>query len=270
MDIHSVEGVPLLVADTSAVEKTIAEAKKAGRADWYEAPQMGQWQGPYRHHMLKRKKMVERIIKSYADETAQPLIGLDLGCGDGTNIEWLAPHFSALYGSDYNITRLVRASRVKGAKQVFMADVLDYPAADGAFDVVFFNHVLEHIPDDSAALSEVLRILKPGGLLVLGVPNEGAFFWQLAYKLQPDIRKTSDHIHFYTSKSIREKCEKAGFSVRKVNFIGWGVPHWALDSKIRGVKAVDDLLETVGRAFIPNQATSLYVECRKEKQGLGL
>ena len=79
-----------------------------------------------------------------------------------------------------------------------MADICDYPAEDDCFDVIFFNHVLEHIPDDVAALREVRRILKPGGLLVLGVPNEGAAFWQLAYRLQPKTmvkQRSSTFLH---------------------------------------------------------------------------
>src|ERR1019366_9596147 len=97
---------------------------------------------------------------------------------------------------------------------LFMADICNYPADDDSFDVIYFNHVLEHIPDDVAALREVGRILKPGGLLILGVPNEGAAFWQLAYRLQPNIRATTDHQHFYTADSVAAQCRAAGLTVQ--------------------------------------------------------
>jgi SAM-dependent methyltransferase len=147
-----------------------------------------------------------------------------------------------------------------------MADATDYPSNDNSFDIVFFNHVLEHIPNDIGALSEVYRILKPGGLLILGVPNEGALFWQLAYRLQPHVLAASDHVHFYTAKSLKEKCLQAGFKIHEITPIGWGVPHWSLDAKIRTYKFVDDLLERIGKALIPAQATSLYLAASKQDQ----
>lgn len=251
--------IPLLVRDSASVERMIGEAKKAGRENWYEESQFIQWQGPYRHHLKKRQKYVESVLNSYPNQLHRPLIGLDLGCGDGGNIKWLSKYVSTLYACDYNLVRLIRASSVPGTKKVFMAEATDFPAIDNSFDVVFFNHVLEHIRMDEKALSEVYRILKPGGMLVLGVPNEGAFFWRLAYKLQPSILASTDHIHFYTARSISEKCLRAGFTIQFVEHIGWGVPHWQLDSILRKNKWVDDLLEKAGRTFFQSQATSLYL-----------
>lgn len=257
--IPVIEGIPVLVKNHSVVQRMIDNAKQTGRSQWYEEPQMLQWQGPYRHHLLKRKTYVESILASYAKQVSGPILGLDLGCGDGENIAWFSKYLSSTYASDYNLLRLIRASRVPVLKQLFMAEVTDYPTLDSSFDVIFLNHVLEHIPDDERALSEVYRILKVGGLLILGVPNEGAFLWQLAYKLQPKSRATSDHMHFYKAKVLVEKCSKVGFIVKEVHPIGWGVPHWWLDSKIRGYKVMDDLLESIGRVLLPSQATSLYL-----------
>jgi SAM-dependent methyltransferase len=253
------EGVPALVRDADAVARQIREAKASGRAMWYEESQLTQWEGPYRHHVLKRKKYVESVLARHLAGRSGAAVGLDMGCGDGANFFWLAQHVGVLYGSDYNIERLARAAKRPGPRMVFMADCTDYPANDDSFDAVYFNHVLEHIPDDAAVLCEVRRILKPGGVCVLGVPNEGAWFWRLAYKLQPELLRTSDHVHFYTAETIAEKCRAAGFQINEIKHIGWGVPHWALDSKIRGVKVVDDALELFGRTLLKSQATSLYL-----------
>lgn len=202
---------------------------------------------------------MERVLSAYAKQASRPLTILDLGGGDGENIPWLLKYAARLHGSDYNLARLFRAARVPGVQQVVMADVTDYPANDNAFDVIFFNHVLEHIPEDEQALSEVRRILKPGDLVVLGVPNEGAWFWQLAYRLQPKMLKTSDHAHFYTAELLRKKCVKAGFTVQEVYPIGWGVPHWTLDALLRRFRWVDDAFEAIGRVLLPSQTTSLYL-----------
>jgi SAM-dependent methyltransferase len=254
------DGIPLLVRDREVIDAVIAEAKQAGAGDWYTKPQLGQWTGPYRHHVEKRRRWVEGVLSEWKSRQNSPsVVGLDLGCGDGVNLRWLRPHFESFYGSDYNLLRLMRARQLDVDVRLFMADIGNYPTEDDAFDVIFFNHVLEHIPDDAAALREVRRILKPGGLLILGVPNEGAAFWQLAYRLQPKSRETSDHRHFYTAGTAAAQCKAAGLTVQKIYPIGWGLPHWTLDAVVRRFKWVDDAFEKLGRALIPDQATSLYL-----------
>ena len=49
-------------------------------------------------------------------------------------------------------------------------DLQKLPFADGTYDFVFASHVLEHIPDDGKAISEIRRVLKPGGIAILPVP----------------------------------------------------------------------------------------------------
>jgi SAM-dependent methyltransferase len=261
--VEYVDGIPLLVKDRAAVDATIEAAKSAQRAAWYEAPQSSQWTGPFRHHLRKRRAYVDDLLSDYVRVAARPLTGLDIGCGDGTHLEWLHGYVAELYGSDYNIARLIRAQTFNQARCVFMADITNYPVKDNAFDVIFFNHVLEHIPDDVTALAEVHRILKPGGLLVLGTPNEGVWFWQLAYWLQPRMLRTSDHVQFYTAETLTAKCRTAGFSVRAIKHMGYGVPHWTLDAGLRQFKILDDAFESLGKAAFPKQATSLYLALSK-------
>jgi len=206
---------------------------------------------------------VESILATRPGADRGESVGLDLGCGDGVNMVWLEKFFVTLFGSDYNLSRLVRASKLIGPHRVVMGDVTNYPAIDDAFDVIFFNHVLEHVKEDDRALTELFRILKPGGMAIVGVPNEGAFFWQLAYRLQPQTRASTDHVHFYTPQSLAATCQRAGFTVENVYPIGWGIPHWSLDSLVRRFEWVDDLFERLGRTLLPSQATSLYLTLRK-------
>lgn len=256
------EDVPLLIRDYNLIQSHIENAKNSGKKDWYEASHEDIWAGPYRHHLLKRQKYVEAVLQKKAQFSPIREL-LDLGCGDGANFPWLKVYTKNLYGSDYNITRLIRAKRRNIAKEIVLANVTDYAAQDNSFDVIFFNHVLEHIPHDEKALSEVFRILKSGGTCILGVPNEGAFWWQLAYKLQPESLKQTDHVHFYTIKNLSEKIEKQGFKIKEIKRLGWGLPHWGYDSLVRRYKFVDDLFEFFGKIFTPNQASSLYFVLEK-------
>ena len=52
------------------------------------------------------------------------------------------------------------------------ADICDLPFKDNEYDVIFCNHVLEHIPDDTKAMQELYRVLKPGGMAILQIPQD--------------------------------------------------------------------------------------------------
>jgi SAM-dependent methyltransferase len=257
-------GIPMLVTNPAAHEGAMAEAR-AVNPEWYLSAQLPEVESPWRHHLKKRRLYVSRILRRELARRGlvQASRLLDLGCGDGTNLLWLGEFAEHLYGSDYNLVRLARARVRSPVATIFLADILNYPTIDGCFDVVFFNHVIEHIPDDRVALATAYRILAPGGLLVLGTPNEGAWWWQLAYKRAPELRRTTDHVHFYTAASIRQKMQDIGFNVFEVRHMGWGPPDWYLDGQWRQHKWVDDLFEAVGRALIPGQASSLYLLATK-------
>jgi len=253
-------GIPILAPGWQRVAEEV-EAARQVRPDWYEAEQPAEQVSPWRHHLRKRREYVQRAIAQYLRRRQQSRIPrlLDLGCGDGNNLTWLSQFAEHAYGSDYNLVRLVRAKARNPGACVFAANILDFPAEDKAFDIIFFNHVIEHITDDAGALATVKRILRPGGLLVLGTPNEGAWWWQWAYRRDPQSRATTDHVHFYTAETIAARMQAAGLSVTSIHHLGWGPPDWRLDGKIRKYRIVDDVFTAIGRVFLPRQASSLYL-----------
>jgi SAM-dependent methyltransferase len=257
-------GVPVLVRDPSAHAAAIERARQVNPA-WYEAEQPPELASPWRHHLKKRRLYVEGVLRRELARRGwrkAPRV-LDLGCGDGNNLLWLAGFAKGLYGSDFNMVRLARAKTRSPEATLFLADVLDYPVTDGGFDVIFFNHVIEHIPNDTGALATVQRILAPGGLLILGTPNEGAWWWQVAYRRAPETLATTDHVHFYTAETIGAKMREARLNVFEVKHMGWGPPDWQLDGRWRRYKIVDDLFECIGGLVIPRQASSLYLLATK-------
>ncbi len=81
------------------------------------------------------------------------------------------------------------------------ADITALPFADNSFDQVICSEVLEHIPDEAAAAAELLRILKPGGNLIVSVPR---FFpekicWMLS---ESYASEKGGHIRIYTKNRI--------------------------------------------------------------------
>lgn len=257
------DGIAYLVADAGAHAEAISTARSVNPL-WYQDEQPAEVASPWRHHMKKRRLYVQNALRA---ELARRGLNrfprlLDMGCGDGNHLLWLSEFAEATYGSDYNPVRLARARAQLPGATLFMADILDFPAFDGSFDVIFFNHVIEHIPDDVKALQSICRLLAPGGLLVLGTPNEGAWWWQLAYRRAPESLRTTDHVHFYTADLLTTRMRQAGLAIETVHHMGWGPPDWRLDGRIRKYKPVDDGFELFGRLFLKKQASSLYVLAR--------
>ena len=97
-------------------------------------------------------------------------------------------------------------------------DITDMPFRDGSFDVIICNHVLEHIADDRKAMSELLRVLRPGGWAVLMVPLAGSRQETLEDPsiTTPEERKRHyqepDHVRLYGRDYI-DRLAAVGFTV---------------------------------------------------------
>ncbi len=103
------------------------------------------------------------------------------------------------------------------------ANILELPFQDNSFDVVFCNHVLEHIEDDSKAMSELFRVMKPGGFGIFQVPQElnRAHTYEDFSITEPEKRAKEfgqyDHVRIY-GKDYFERLRKAGFTVDEVHY----------------------------------------------------
>jgi ubiquinone/menaquinone biosynthesis C-methylase UbiE len=96
---------------------------------------------------------------------------LENGCGVGEYLVHLAMHAKQAVGFDFEFERTLEA-RKKGSEVICGAgEKLPFP--DDYFDLVLSHEVLEHVQDDQLAVTEIIRVLKPGGRLILFVPNRG-------------------------------------------------------------------------------------------------
>jgi SAM-dependent methyltransferase len=93
---------------------------------------------------------------------------LDAGCGTGTNSEWLADRGFRVTGADFSDFAL---SKAKGDVDYRKEDLTKLSFPDASFDAVVCIGVLMHIPDLEDALSELVRVLKPNGWLILSEAN---------------------------------------------------------------------------------------------------
>lgn len=150
---------------------------------------------------------------------------LDLGCGDGAVASYLQKHVGIeVTGADISIGAL-RVAKKRGIKTVQVDVEKKLPFKKGEFDVVFWGDNVEHLFDPEFTLSEIKRITKKGGRLILSCPNMGYFRYRLYYLLNgalPDTEWTGfprwgwSHIRFFNPKIITEFLESRGYKVNKV------------------------------------------------------
>jgi SAM-dependent methyltransferase len=166
---------------------------------------------------------------------------LDLGCGFGRHafeaarrganvvaldagrdeVEGVAATFAAMVEAGELATGALNTAAVQG-------DALHLPFPDGSFDRVICSEVLEHIPDDVAAMRELARVLRPGGTMAITVPRYGpeVINWALsdAYHNVP-----GGHIRIYRRSVLESRLSSVGMRVTGHHYAhGLHSPYWWL------------------------------------------
>ncbi len=164
---------------------------------------------------------------------------LDIGCGTGRHMGG-AISFGNIFviGADTDkddikkakerMLFLEKTGQVTGRWALTLADIRYLPFDDNIFNLVICSEVLEHIKDDKKAISEALRVLKPGGNLVISVPRyyPEHICWMLSksYGNSP-----GGHVRIYRKKKLAYRVQKAGASLWQSHFAhGFHTPYWWL------------------------------------------
>jgi len=132
---------------------------------------------------------------------------LEVGCGGGALLSFLEGKGHEVVGVDILEEAVRLAQRAAPSSRVMRARAEELPFADASFDRVVSHHLVEHLEDLAAGLSEWRRVLRPGGLLAVCTPN----------RLYPSPRIFEDpgHVHIYDGKELRRAVEAAGLEVER-------------------------------------------------------
>jgi 2-polyprenyl-3-methyl-5-hydroxy-6-metoxy-1,4-benzoquinol methylase len=169
-----------------------------------------------------------RLIHTLAGIDLSGMRVLDVGCGHGYTLFWLAEHFPDMHleGIDTaadQITGCQKASQARGFSNLRFGQGTPYDLpAEATYDLLIAIDVLEHLPDDEAALAAFATALKPGGYLAIHVP--------LRHQVQQRVfgafrsHTVSDHARDeYRPEEIVEKVGQAGLEIER---FAYGFGYW--------------------------------------------
>ena len=149
---------------------------------------------------------------------------LDLGCGAGRHAFEAARRGARVVAMDTDPAELRTVSAMfaamseageipaGGGGMAVTGDATSMPFPDGAFDQVIAAEVLEHIPADQAAMNEIARVLRPGGIAAVTVPA-----WlpeRICWQLSDDYHNIpGGHIRIFTRRELAIKISRSGLAV---------------------------------------------------------
>ena len=149
---------------------------------------------------------------------------LDLGCGAGRHAFEAARRGAHVVALDMDRAELAQVAAITAAMTeageipagasitAAIGDATRMPFADNSFDVVIAAEVMEHIPADQAAINEVTRVLRPGGVAAVTVPA-----WlpeRICWLLSDDYHNVpGGHIRIFTRHELETKLTRAGLAV---------------------------------------------------------
>jgi 2-polyprenyl-6-hydroxyphenyl methylase/3-demethylubiquinone-9 3-methyltransferase len=137
---------------------------------------------------------------------------LDVGCGAGVFSALAAASGASTTGVDVAEAALERA-RSAYPQLDFRLVPFDgpLPLDDSSFDLVWASEVIEHVADTAAWLSELRRVLAPGGRLLITTPSHGRLRL-LIHGVERYSEPQGDHLHLYTARSLRGLLQEFGLA----------------------------------------------------------
>lgn len=191
------------------------------------------------HYRFPKKKYNEDIKKFIANNISRLNKGniiLDAGCDTG----YLSGQFTSRYkvtGVDKNYDAIKECRRNYPEAQYEVADLQALPFKDNFFDAIILNMVIEHMRELNELLSELHRVLKKGGIMVITTPNYANILWIIIENVwfrifernfKPYLREV--HPNRFNGRTLRE-CLSKYFKVLDIDKITYGFTLTAVVSK---------------------------------------
>lgn len=143
---------------------------------------------------------------------------LDVGCGLGLGLAYANGLNCELYATELD-TGALEFVKMHFDVKTFQGDIWEAKFPENYFDFIHISHVIEHVLDPKAYISEMKRILKPGGHLAIGTPNMSSNLyrfhrWSKLLRMNvPDVIDGLEHTFIFPKKLLKDICEEQGLLV---------------------------------------------------------
>lgn len=147
-------------------------------------------------------------------ETVVPIgSALELGCAEGVGLVVGQSRGWKAVGVELS-KKAVRYGKSKFGVTIMTGDITKKLVINKKFDVIILNHVLEHLHSPQKVLRQIRLLLKPGGLVYIGVPNVGSL-WAKVFKQKWHPWQIDQHLWFFKRWHLVAMVEKAGYTVAR-------------------------------------------------------
>lgn len=185
---------------------------------------------------------------------------LDMGCGEGRHsIGAYIETKANVLGFDLSIEDLKIAkgrlndfdtNNIKSVCQFGGADIISLPFADSSLDAVICSEVLEHVDSPQESVEELIRVLKPGGIMALSVPR---YLPELiCWKLSDEYTKTpGGHVRIFKHNQLRKLGSENGLEYQSFHWAhGLHSPYWWLQCLFWNTKETSRIIRLYHRLLV--------------------
>ena len=210
----------------------------------YHASLAHAWEGRYRKQQFQMRRRV--MLDSLQGRNLPGTLWLDAGCGSGTLARWLANRGCSVLGVDAASEMVAVATLAAQSKNysdrlgfVRITTIARLALDDHSLDGILCSSVLEYVSDPVACLTEFYRVLKPGGVLLVSVPNRNSVVRQIqraCHRIGEALGQSWCEFlnyshHQYSKREFQKLLGQTGFSSEKLVPFGGPLPGLAQRSR---------------------------------------
>jgi 2-polyprenyl-3-methyl-5-hydroxy-6-metoxy-1,4-benzoquinol methylase len=206
----------------------------------------------FRHY--QRKDVLEYMDDFFTFSGTKHGMVLDAGCGIGYVSKKLEDFGNRVVSIDINQYMLGYARKEQALGDLVRGNLCNIPLKEGCFDTVYCMDVLEHLERPAEALLELRRVLKPGGRLIMIIPN-GIIDKTIGLMYKKWVDTT--HINTFTWRTLKNMVEKANFEIleaRAGGIILLNKVNFTLARKVAG---------KMGKSILPVASPSFWLKLEK-------
>lgn len=224
--------------------------------EWVRESRFGRWfltSDIWFHYVLNEAVVdLTRLLNNSMTEVHQIL---DIGCHQGMAFELLEQHFhpKTIVGVEIDSEEMSRAlkaaERCPCQVKCVQGTVYNLDLPDNSIDLIFCHQLLHHLSDQKSGLKELYRVLRPGGVLLIGESCRSfihSFFVSLLFRHPKNVQKTADE--------YVELVKSSGFQIRDEE-ISLSSPWWSRHDL--------GLIEKIGIPQKPQEPTEVLMIARK-------